>query len=226
MSKGQNEQGTMVTISNNIFIANEGSFYCDLWASNSFNSYSNLYWDFNLNLKMFNDNDRKDNTGKLADPSFTDPLNRIFTFTDESVAKGIGFVPFTYSDCGVVGESWRKVASDYVIPPFPKKLLSNEKVYPDYDRVITASQSATQPPTNAPTSTPLDKYSNKEFKGQMKTIYLNEYNQIENYKFIDCTLTDSGNYIIIVQPETHFKNVEFILKFLDQINLIQLFQEI
>lgn len=95
MSKGQNEQGTMVTIRNNIFIANEGSFYCDLWASNSFNSYSNLYWDFNLNLKIFNDNDGKDNTGKLADPRFTDPLNRIFTFTDESVAKGIGFVPFT-----------------------------------------------------------------------------------------------------------------------------------
>lgn len=147
LSKGQNNQGTMVDVYKNIFITNEGNFYCDLWDGNSFNSYSNLYWDFGQNIQWFRDNDGRDNTGSLADPKFKDPLNRDFTFTDDSVAKGVGFVPFDYSDCGVVGEEWRKEADDYQLPDVPQKstddeaLLNNEKMYPNDDGESTSSSS-------------------------------------------------------------------------------------
>lgn len=152
MSKGENNGEQWWRLNNRIFITNERNFYCDLSGSNTFNSYSSIYLDFNMGIQWFRDGDGKDNTRTLIDPKFKDPLKRDFTFSDSSVVTGLGFVPFTYSDSGVVGDDWRNVASDYVIPEFPKastndeELLSSEKVYPDYDRVQTpsASRSPTQ----------------------------------------------------------------------------------
>ena len=140
LSKGQNDQGTMVTIYNNIFITDEGNFYCDYWNGNSFNAYSNLYWDFYMGIQWFRNNDGRDNTGTYVNPMFTDAKNRDFTFSDQSVATGIGFTPFDYSDCGVYGtEWWRALAESYNIEEFPESstddaaLLNAEKMYPEYD---------------------------------------------------------------------------------------------
>ena len=157
MSKGQDNSGTMVKIYNNIFITKEGNFYCDYWGKNSFESYNNLYWDFGKSIQWFRNNDGKENTGTYKDPKFKDPKNRDFTFADKLNANSIGFTEFDYSDCGVYGSSdWRSVAESYVIEDFPEKstddskLISSEKMYPDYDNT---------PPVETPTLKIPDTYT-------------------------------------------------------------------
>jgi parallel beta-helix repeat protein len=137
ISKGTNDNRQQVYLDHNIFITNSGYYFCDYWGYNSFDAgNNNIFYAFDKpNFQWLQNNDGKMGLGQSFNPNFKDPLNRDFTFTDDSKVRALGFQPFTYSDCGVVGDEWRRVASSYQIEAFPEKstndnaLFNNEPMY-------------------------------------------------------------------------------------------------
>ena len=136
ISKGTNSWH-QVHLTKNIFITNTGHFFCDYWDPSSVTTGGdNIFWNFNTPGFVWNQNrEYLPNVGQHFDPLFNDPMNRDFNFKDASKVKALGFVPFDYSDCGVIGDAWRKVASSYQIENFPSPssndnaLLNAEPMY-------------------------------------------------------------------------------------------------
>ncbi|OHT09869.1 hypothetical protein TRFO_04403 [Tritrichomonas foetus] len=84
---------------------------------------NNLYWredktsdDANLRFYGLSYDEWRgigyDQNSFVADPLFTDPKKRDFSFKSTENAAKINFVPFNQT-FGVVGDDWRKIAEDY-----------------------------------------------------------------------------------------------------------------
>jgi hypothetical protein len=135
------EEHKSFTFTNNIVLFNEGMVAKGAWDDVIAEIDYNIYWNTNGNEYDFNKhsfrNWRKKGFDKhsfLIDPKFNNGLEADFHFKSKKNYKKINFIPFNYSEAGVVGDKyWKQKAklSNSIIESFDlavqKNIIENPK---------------------------------------------------------------------------------------------------
>ncbi|MCL5129196.1 right-handed parallel beta-helix repeat-containing protein [Algibacter sp. L4_22] len=135
------EEHKSFTFTHNIVLFNEGMVAKGAWDDVIAEIDYNIYWNTNGNEYDFNKhsfrNWRKKGFDKhsfLIDPKFKNPLQADFHFKSKKNYKKINFIPFNYSEAGVVGDKyWKQKAklSNSIIESFDlavqKNIIENPK---------------------------------------------------------------------------------------------------
>jgi parallel beta-helix repeat protein len=105
--RSREEEHTSFTIERNVVYWTEGPLFASTWKNDHFVVNRNVYWNAAGKPVTFPGGDlvqwRKrghDTESIVADPKFRDPAKGDFSFTDESVVRKVGFVPFDVSEAG------------------------------------------------------------------------------------------------------------------------------
>jgi parallel beta-helix repeat protein len=106
--RSREEDHTSFTFERNVVYWTAGPLFASQWKNDHFVVNHNVYWNAAGKPVTFPGGDLAqwqkrghDTDSIIADPKFKDPTKGDFSFTDESVVRKVGFVPFDVSKAGV-----------------------------------------------------------------------------------------------------------------------------
>jgi parallel beta-helix repeat protein len=107
IARSRAEPHTSFTFERNVVYWTDGPLFAKNWKDDHFVVNRNVYWNAAGKPVTFPGGDLDqwhkrghDTESVIADPKFKDPARGDFSFTDESVVKKVGFVPFDVSKAG------------------------------------------------------------------------------------------------------------------------------
>ena len=127
LTKGTGHEESSAIFRRNIVWIDRGDILAEGWSRPEMQTSHNLYWDnsgrevafFKMPLAKWQAQGR-DEGSIIADPLFENPQQLNFKLKEGSPAAKIGFVPFDFSQAGVIGDAaWRDLATHFTPPPSP-----------------------------------------------------------------------------------------------------------
>lgn len=131
------EEHKSFTFKNNIVLFNEGMVLKGAWDHVIADIDDNIYWNtkgdaYDFNGHAFTDWKKKgfDKHSFLIDPNFKNPSEFDFRFRNKKSYRKIDFIPFDFSEAGVLGnDNWKDKAklSEAILKDFDKAVEENMK---------------------------------------------------------------------------------------------------